>query len=268
MKNYAFYLIPFILISCCKADKRLKKQNEILISPIALFDSLIWQQYQYSEDANKTVYEWNWAYGVREALGIHDTDSLTVLCSNMEDYYGIYAESGITSEMTTASEVFAGTARFRMLNEYQALTEKAAGTPLSNEDGYYQDYALWEELAIEFGDWYKDKGNYRFMYLNDYYMNIANLRTEVLKEEQYIIWDRVSKLEQVVNVAPTNWEKKWMKEHPAIRRWYNHRMKMADKLHSQNHLQANLLSTLTYKQFTIYMKYEIETEQKYKYYEE
>lgn len=44
-----------------------------------LFDSLMWLQYHCPEDEEKTVYEWNWAYDVRETLGVDDLDSLTIL---------------------------------------------------------------------------------------------------------------------------------------------------------------------------------------------
>lgn len=106
------------------------------INTIVLFDSLIWKQYHSPDSVAKTTYQWNWAYETREALEIEDIDSLNALCAEEDDSYRSYADSGITHEMKTASEVYAATARFRMLNAYQSLADMVAETPLVNEDYY------------------------------------------------------------------------------------------------------------------------------------
>ena len=109
--------------------------------PNELFDSLIWQQYRCPDDDEKTAYEWNWAYDVREAIGVEDLDSLASLSRDMDSSYHFLATSGIPFQMDTATRAYAGTARFCMLNVYQALAELVAETPLNDNYSYYIDYA-------------------------------------------------------------------------------------------------------------------------------
>ena len=231
-----------------------------------LFDSLMWAQYDCPEDEEKTVYEWNWAYDVRETLDVDDLDSLTTLCREEDEGYQSYAESPSTADMTTATEVYATTGRFRMLNAFQALAELTAETPLGmNADCYYDDYCLWESLYKEFDEWYKSTGNERFMTLFCYYRHLADLRTDILLEELASFSKGGKALEHYANTKPPRIDQKWQKTHPAIHRWYNYRMKMADKLRRHNASQAQCLRALTYKQYTRYVEFEKEYEEEYNY---
>lgn len=98
-----------IIFSGCVREYRSSAGSDIdtSIPPILLFDSLIWKQYHCPDSVDKATYEWNWAYETREALGIEDIDSLNTLCTEEDDDYKSYADSGITFEMTTASEIYA-----------------------------------------------------------------------------------------------------------------------------------------------------------------
>lgn len=226
--------------------------------PDELFDSLMWLQYQCPDDEEKTVYEWSWAYDVRETLDVDDLDSLTTLCKEEDDSYHSYAESPSTSDMTTAAEIYAATARFRMLNAYQALAELTAETPLGQDaDCYFDDYALWENLYKEFDERYQNTGNDRFMMLFSYYSHLADLRTDILLEELACLSEG---RKTYPNATPPQLDQEWLKSHPAIRHWYDYRMAMANNLQPHDLSQAQSLRALTYKQFTRYVEYETEAE--------
>ena len=254
------FIIPIILFTGCKRQYQSSAIFDIdtSINPIVSFDSLIWRQYHCPDSVDNATYEWNWAYETREALGIEDIDSLNALCAEEDDEYKSYAESGITFEMTTASEVYAATARFRMLNVYQSLANMAAETSLVNEDCYFQDFVLWEKLYEEFDYRYDEGGNSRFIYLNSYYRNIANLRTEIL----YAELDMFSR--GIMGSGAIKYkEPHWDKIHHAIRKWYDHRMKMADELQSQDKSKADYIRYLTYKYVEEYMFHDAETMNSY-----
>ena len=105
MNKTIIAIIP-ILFSGCISEYRSSVGSDIDTSPlIVLFDSLIWKQYHCPDSTDKATYEWNWAYETREALGVEDIDSLNALCAEEDDDYKSHADSGITLEMTTASEV-------------------------------------------------------------------------------------------------------------------------------------------------------------------
>ena len=228
-----------------------------------LFDSLMWLQYHCPENEEKTIYEWNWAYDVREALGIEDLDSLTTLSRNEDDSYQYLSDSGIPFQMNTASNVYAGTARFCMLNVYQALAELVYETPLGENDNYYHDYALWEELFKEFDAWYVNGGSGRGYEVDYYYSQLAELRTEYLLKELAFLSEDESNQKQYANARPPHMDKQWMKTHPAIQNWYNHRMKMANKIQRHNPSWAQCIRALTYKQVDLYIRFEIKTEKEY-----
>lgn len=254
----------FFLYGCKQGGKEQEEMDwETSSYCSTLFDSLIWQQYHCPDDEEKTVYEWNWAYNVRETLGVEDLDSLTTLSGEMNESYHSYADSGITSVMTTATEAYAGTARFCMLNVYQALAELVVDTPLGRNDSYYYDYALWEELFKEFDIRYENAGNGRLIEVNGYYRQLAELRTEVLYEELAFFSEEKPLLEQFANAQPPQWNKQWIKSHPAIHRWYEHRIKMASMLQSHHPVWAQCIRALTYKQVTLYTQFEKETEEYY-----
>ena len=249
----------------CKGKGQIsdKLDYEVSQAPDELFDSLLWQQYHCPDRTENTIYEWNWAYNVREAIGIDDLDNLATLSLELDSSYHSYAASPMAADMTTASEVYAGTARFRMLNVYQSLADLMAERPLGDDDYYLKDYVLWEGLFKEFDYWYKDKGNWRFIFLNSYYKHIADLRTEVLKEELDLLSNGESEQKESVTSKVPRLDWKWMKEHQAISRWFDHRMKMADIIQSYSAYQAECIRTLTYKQLSLYVEYQKEAEKEY-----
>lgn len=233
--------------------------------PNELFDSLIWQQYHCPDDEEKTAFEWNWAYDVREAIGVEDLDSLTSLSRDIDSSYHFLATSGIPFQMDTATRAYAGTARFCMLNVYQSLAELVAETPLNDNYSYYIDYALWEGLFKEFDAWYVNAGSSRGYEVNCYYKQLAESRTDYLFEELSYFSGGKSLREQDTDAEPPHWDKQWIKTHPAIRLWYNHRIKMADKIQSTNPSWAQCIRTLTNKQVSHYTKFEKETEEYYRF---
>ena len=249
-------IIPGLFNGCDREGQEIADLDfEMPTYPGALFDSLMWQQYECPDNEEKTVYEWNWAYEVREILGVDDLDSLSTLSHELDNSFESYASSGSTSYMTTAAEIYAATARFRMLNAYQALAELTAETPLGETDFYYHDYMLWEEIYQEFDDWYEEGGNSRCMELYGYYRQLAEFRTDILLEELAIFSEDDTKHESFVHAKPIQIDTQWLKNHPAIYRWYDYRMLMADRLQRHNISQALCLRTLTYKQVSLYMKY-------------
>ena len=269
MQNMGKMLVALFAMSAillgCKGKKQMsdKPNVETTKAPDELFDSLLWQQYHRPDGTEKTIYEWNWAYDVRETIGIDDLDYLTSLSLKVDSSYHSYAASPMAAEMTTASEVYAGTARFRMLNVYQALADLMAGSPLGDDNCYFNDYVLWEELFKEFDYWYKDKGNWRFIFLNSYYKHIADLRTEVLKEELALLSNGESELKRIAKSKVPQLDKKWMNEHQAICRWFDHRVKMSDKIRGSSAYQAECIRALTYKQMSIYVDYQTKAEKEY-----
>lgn len=269
MQNMEKIVVVLLAISTmmfgCKGKGQMsdKLDYEVSQAPDELFDSLLWQQYHCPDRTEKTIYEWNWAYGVRETIGIDDLDNLSTLSLELDSSYHSYAASPMAADMTTASEVYAGTARFRMLNVYQSLADLMAESPLGDEDCYFMDYSLWEELFKEFDYWYKDKGNWRFIFLNSYYKHIADLRSEVLKEELTLLLNGEPEQKTIVESIAPRLDKKWMNEHQAISRWFDHRMKMADKIQRSSEYQAECVRTLTYKQVSLYVEYQKEAEKEY-----
>ena len=263
-KVVALLAISTILLGC-KGNGLIpdKSNDETLQDLDELFDSLLWQQYHSPEKTEKTVYEWKWAYDVREAIGVDDLDSLTTLSFELDSSYHSYAASPMAADMTTASEVYAGTARFRMLNVYQSLADLMAESTLGDDDGYYKDYALWEDLFKEFDYWYKDKGNWRFIFLNSYYKHIADLRSEVLKEELALLSNGEGLQKTIVKSKAPRLDQKWINEHQAISRWFGHRMKMADKIQCSSVYQAECIRFLTYKQVSLYIEYQTKAEKEY-----
>ena len=100
----------------------------------------------------------------------------------------------------------------------------SAETPLVNVDYYFLDYVLWEKLCEEFDYRYDEGGNSRFIFLNSYYRNIADLRTGMLYAELILFSNGIMD-SGVVKCKEPHWDM----IHHAIRNWYDHRMKMADE---------------------------------------
>ena len=246
------FILPFLL-SCKQGGQEVADfDDEMPKSPDQRFDSLMWLQYHCPDDEEKTAYEWNWAYDVRETLGVDDLDSLAALTREQDDGYQSYASSCVTSDMVTASEVYAGTARFRMLNAYEALAELTAETPLGSlDDCYYRDYVLWEELYKEYDEYYNETGGFRFVNLNSYYAYLADLRTELLRQELACF----SGSQGSPKPSDAKVDIHWDKQHKAIRRWYDYRLTMAEKLQQTAPSQAQCIRALSRQAVQWYMEF-------------
>ena len=263
---WSFLTMTILLQGCKRGGHEVVEEMDIETLPTcdALFDSLIWLQYHCPDDEEKTVYEWNWAYDVREAMGVEDLDSLITLSREMDDSYQYLSDSCIPFEMNTATNVYAGTARFCMLNVYQMLAELVYDTPLGEDAYYYNDYVLWEELFKEFDAWYVNGGSGRGSEINCYYRQLAEFRTDNLLDELNFFLEDNPQQQQAAKALPPHWDPQWIKTHPAIRHWYEHRMKMADKIRRTNPAWAGCIRTLTYRQVALYTKFEKETEDYYR----
>ena len=251
-------ILPLLFDGCHRGgQEEVEWDYEITEYPGARFDSLMWLQYHCPDDEEKTAYEWNWAYDVRETLGVDDLDSLAVLTREQDDGYQSYASSCVTSDMVTASEVYAGTARFRMLNAYEALAELTAETPLGSlDDCYYRDYVLWEELYKEYDEYYNETGGFRFVNLNSYYAYLADLRTELLRQELACF----SGSQGSPKPSDAKADLRWDKQHKAIRRWYDYRLTMAEKLQQTAPSQAQCIRALSRQAVQWYMEFTIDYE--------
>ena len=71
-KIFLLSLIVTIFLSGCRQGRGDVDAEDMGFDEVTcrddLFDSLMWLQYHCPEDEEKTVYEWNWAYDVREKL--------------------------------------------------------------------------------------------------------------------------------------------------------------------------------------------------------
>lgn len=258
--------MTFFLHGCNRGGQHLSDIDyEEQECPNELFDSLIWQQYHCPDDEGKTAFEWNWAYDVRETMGVEDLDSLTIFSRDMDDSYHDLLESGIPFQMGTAARAHAGTARFCMLNVYQTLAELVEDTSLDDDYSYYNDYALWEDFFKEFDDRYVHGGSGRDAEIHCYYKQLAEFHTEYLLEELSCFLEDGGVLKKHTKSTPPRWDKQWIKTHPAIRRWYDHRMQMADKILRYNPSWAKCIRTLSNKQVALYIKFEKETEDFYRF---
>lgn len=259
-------ILPLLFDGCHRGGQEDADWDfEITEYPGECFDSLMWQQYHCPDGEEKTAYEWNWAYEVREALGVDDLDSLTTLSRNQNHSYRYLSDSCAPFEINTATNMYAATARFCMLNAYQALAELVYETPLGDNDSYYHDYALWEELFKEFDGWYVNGGSGRGYEVDCYYIQLAKFHTESLLDELAFFQESKPSQKQIAKALPPQWDEQWIGTHPAIQNWYNHRMKMAQKIHRVNLSWAQCIRALTYKQAALYTKFEIETEKEYRY---
>lgn len=268
-KIFLLSLIVTIFLSGCRQGRGNVEAEDMGFDEVTcrddLFDSLMWLQYYCPEDEEKTVYEWNWAYDVRETLGVDDLDSLTTLSRNQDHSYRYLSDSCVPFEINTATNMYAATARFCMLNVYQSLAELAYETPLGDNDSYYHDYALWEELFKEFDAWYVNGGSGRGYEVDGYYIRLAEFRTESLFDELALFMEEKPSQKLAAKVLPPQWDIQWIEDHPAIQNWYNHRMKMATRIQRTNPTWAQCIRALTNKQAEQYRKFEIETEKEYRF---
>lgn len=257
MKKTFLFVLVLILLGCKRGvQDKVGADPEFEVSSYSggLLDSLMWAQYHCPEGEDEMIYKWNWAYDVCDFLGINDLESLDSLTYQLEEDYKPYF-GGPTLSMITAADMFAGTARFRMINAYHVLAYMMDNTPLGGEkNDYMEDFVRWEKLYQEFDNYYNESGNIRPMNLGYYYRQIAKMRTEILFEEISLFSGE--------STQPDELEKKprWDKQHQAIRYWFDHRMKMADKLQYHDAFQAQCLRASTLKAVQRYFEFTLSFE--------
>ena len=222
-----------------------------------LFDSLMWAQHHCPENEDEMIYKWNWAYTVCDSLEIYDLETLDSLTYDLEaEYKPLFG--GPTPNMITAADLFAGTARFRMINAYHVLAYMTDNTPLGGDNNdYLEDFIRWEKLYQEFDDYYNEKGNIRPMNLGCYYRRLAKIRTDLLLEEIDFI---SGELPQQPDTSSVKKDPRWDKQHQAIRQWYDFRIQMANKLQHRDASQTQCLRTLTHKAVLQYLEFTISFE--------
>lgn len=217
-------------------------------TPVAILDSLLSQLYIDASPESKARHEWEWAKRARLALGmsaeVAALDTLADVSYCLDDFYApLTAYSQY--DMNLAAGVFACMAKFRMLNAYQALDSLMIGS-LGSKD-LFNDYFLWEGVNREYEDNYTDGGSSGPMMLSFAYKTLCELRRTILMEEiGYLDVEHEGSAEWYVEAD----EIRWKPEQKAIRLWYDHRMKMADKLGNTN--RAEYLRRMTYKTVFIY----------------
>jgi len=241
LNNVIVFAASLLLLSGCKNNAA---QQAEIVQKDTTFDRLLWQQYHCPDDEDEYVYKWNWAYEVRDSLGIEDLDSLAQLSYQFEsDYEARFG--GVTSDMVIGADAYAGAARFRMLNVYQALAELMYDTPLGAEANcYFEDFVLWEKVFVEYANNCDNEGSIRFIELPMYYKELADMRTEVLEEELKCLSNSgVDSISKAIKKEP-----KWNGADRAIRKWYDYRMSMADKLQKVDSRKGQCLREYTLKQ--------------------
>ena len=156
-KTILFVLLLILLLSCKRGGQdKVGADSEIEVSnyPGELLDSLMWAQYHCPEGEDEMIYKWNWAYDACDSLGVNDLESLDSLTYQLEAEYEPYL-GGPTLTMITAADLYAGTARFRMINAYHVLAYMMDNTPLGGENNdYLEDFVRWENLYQEFDNYY------------------------------------------------------------------------------------------------------------------
>ena len=124
------------------------------------------------------------------------------------------------------------------------------------DDCYYRDYVLWEELYKEYDEYYNETGGFRFVNLNSYYAYLADFRTELLRQELACF----SGSQGSPKPSDAKVDIHWDKQHKAIRRWYDYRLTMADKLQQTAPSQAQCIRALSRQAVQWYMDFTIDYE--------
>ena len=242
------FILPFLL-SCKQGGQEVADlEPELPKIPNEVFDSLMWLRDQYPDIKD----QWDWAYDVCDALQVYDSDSLDTLTRELEESYSPYFSCISTSDMTIGADLFAATARFRMLIAYQVLAEKVADTPLDSiVNAYIEDYVRWEKLTCEYDDYYNDYGGMRLAMIDYYYRCLADLRTELLRQELACF----SGSQGSPKPSDAKVDIHWDKQHKAIRRWYDYRLAMAEKLQQTAPSQAQCIRALSRQAVQWYMEF-------------
>ena len=215
---------------------------------VMILDSMLNKLYVDASPASKARHEWEWAREARCALDLSseviDLGHLDEVSERLDEYYApmtAYSQA----DMNEAAGVFACTAKFRMLNAYQTL-ESLMEDSFDSKD-LFTDYLLWESVNQEYEDNYTDGGSSAPMMLSFAYKTFCELRRTILMEEiGYLDVEHEGAAEWYVNAD----EIRWKPEQKAIRLWYDHRMKMADRLGDSS--RAEYLRRMTYKTVFIY----------------
>lgn len=260
MKQLLFMMAIFAILNGCKRNEssltfdEMDPDREWMLktlpadTPVAILDSMLNKLYIDASPSLKARHEWEWAKQTRRALGlsseINDLGHLAKVSERLDEYYApltAYSQS----DMNEAVGVFACTAKFRMLNAYQTL-DSLMEDSFDSKD-LFTDYLLWEGVDREYDDNYTDGGTSASMMLSFAHKTICELRRSILMEEiGYLDVEHEGAAEWYVEAD----ELRWKPEQKAIRLWYDHRMKMAEKLGNTN--LAEYLRRMTYKAIFIY----------------
>lgn len=198
-------------------------------SLVTILDSMLVYLNADAEPSSKASYEWKWAGLTRVALGKAEDpielDSLDVLSFEVDKQYSPLM-AGSLIEASDAAGVFSATAKFRLLNSYHVLAYQLS--QWLDEDWLLQDYALWEAVYKEYEQaHYNTFGRSTTYMLGIAHKTLCELRHSILKEEiGYFDLEYEGVAKWFVEAS----EIQWNPEHKAIRLWYDHRIKMADKL--------------------------------------
>lgn len=215
---------------------------------VMILDSMLNKLYVDASPASKARHEWEWAREARRALDLSseviDLGHLDEVSERLDEYYApmtAYSQA----DMNEAAGVFACTAKFRMLNAYQTL-DSLMEDSFDSKD-LFTDYLLWEGVNQEYEDNYTDGGSSAPMMLSFAHKTFCELRRTILIEEiGYLDVEHEGAAEWYVDAD----EIRWKPEQKAIRLWYDHRMKMADRLGDLS--RAEYLRRMTYKTVFIY----------------
>lgn len=215
---------------------------------VMILDSMLNKLYVDASPASKARHEWEWAREARRALDLSseviDLGHLDEVSERLDEYYApmtAYSQA----DMNEAAGVFACTAKFRMLNAYQTL-DSLMEDSFDSKD-LFTDYLLWEGVNQEYEDNYTDGGSSAPMMLSFAHKTFCELRRTILIEEiGYLDVEHEGAAEWYVDAD----EIRWKLEQKAIRLWYDHRMKMADRLGDLS--RAEYLRRMTYKTVFIY----------------
>ena len=230
-------------------------------SLVSVLDSMIAYRNVVADPTSKASYEWKWANHTRMALGMSedpiDLDNLDALSFEVDKLYAPLTASS-PAEANEAVGVFASTACFRLLNAYHVLADLFSES--LDENWFMQDYVLWQGVYSEYEENHLDTFGRNTTYmLGIAYKTLTELRQSSLMEEiGYFDVEHEGAAKWFVEVD----EIRWNPEQKAIRLWYDHRMKMADKLGNTN--SAEYLRHITLKTVFIYqhlqmgMKYDFE----------
>ena len=215
---------------------------------VMILDSMLNKLYVDASPASKARHEWEWAREARRALDLSseviDLGHLDEVSERLDEYYApmtAYSQA----DMNEAAGVFACTAKFRMLNAYQTL-DSLMEDSFDSKD-LFTNYLLWEGVNQEYEDNYTDGGSSAPMMLSFAHKTFCELRRTILIEEiGYLDVEHEGAAEWYVDAD----EIRWKPEQKAIRLWYDHRMKMADRLGDLS--RAEYLRRMTYKTVFIY----------------